>query len=272
MAQIWSESRYQRPQHRSKGPKWWTSGQNWGLLARFGPFCLNLSHYARIWAILQNLGQNRPQRRRSPEDEARGGTDGHMDGQTHIYMDGWTDSPCVLQDFVPFGAAAQKTFSGFKFAPSALSSWMDGRAASLLPPLRFTIMKSRVRGIADHILPLSDWFGLKSSFEVRRQAWGLKGRFEVLKADLKPGGLESRYEVWKADLRTRSLLLPCKKRLTRCWSIPIIWSAHPGNYNIQTDTYPWNYITFTQKNKRIWQGTFRSKEDAVDVPFQHILQ
>ena len=137
---------------------------------------------------------------------------------------------------------------------------MDGRAASLLPPLRFTIMKSRVRGIADHILPLSDWFGLKSSFEVRRQAWGLKGRFEVLKADLKPGGLESRYEVWKADLMTRSHLLPCKKRLTRCWSIPIIWSAHPGNYNIQTDTYPWNYITFTQKTKESDKAPSRVKK------------
>ena len=31
---------------------------------------------------------------------------GRTDGQT----DGWTDPPCVLQDFVPFGAAAQKHY------------------------------------------------------------------------------------------------------------------------------------------------------------------
>ena len=38
-------------------------------------------------------------------DEAlRMGRGGRTDGR----MDGWTDSPCVLQDFVPFGAAAQK--------------------------------------------------------------------------------------------------------------------------------------------------------------------
>ena len=31
-------------------------------------------------------------------------TDRWTDGR----MDGWTDSPCVLQDFVPFGGGAQK--------------------------------------------------------------------------------------------------------------------------------------------------------------------
>ena len=40
----------------------------------FGPFCLDLGHIAWIWAIWQNMGQNRPQRRQSPEDGA-GGTD-----------------------------------------------------------------------------------------------------------------------------------------------------------------------------------------------------
>ena len=40
-----------------------------------------------------------------------GRTDRWMDGQTENgWMDGWTDGqtkvPCVLQDFVPFGAAA----------------------------------------------------------------------------------------------------------------------------------------------------------------------
>ena len=69
----------------------------------FGPFCLDLGHIAWIWAIWQNMGQNRPQRRRSPEDGA-GGTD----GRTYVRTDGRTDSPCVLQDFVPFRTAAQK--------------------------------------------------------------------------------------------------------------------------------------------------------------------
>ena len=73
-------------------------------MLEFGPFCLDLGHIAWIWAILQNLGLNRPQRRRSPEGGAGGGTDGRTYGRT----DGRTDSPCVLQDFVPFGAAAQK--------------------------------------------------------------------------------------------------------------------------------------------------------------------
>ena len=40
-------------------------------------------------------------------------------------------SPSILQDYVPFGTTA------------------------LLPP---TIMQSRATGIADHILPLGDWF------------------------------------------------------------------------------------------------------------------
>ena len=48
-------------------------------------------------------------------------------------------SPCVLQDFVPFGAAA------------------------LLPSLKFTITQSRAKGIADHILPLGDLFYLLGS-------------------------------------------------------------------------------------------------------------
>ena len=47
----------------------------------FEPFCLDLGHIAWIWAIRQNLGQNRPQRRQSPEDEV-GGMDGQMYGGT----------------------------------------------------------------------------------------------------------------------------------------------------------------------------------------------
>ena len=56
--------------------------------------------------------------------------------QTDRQMDERTDeqkSPYVLQDFVPFGAAA-------------------------LLPLQFTIMQSWVTGMADHILPLGDLF------------------------------------------------------------------------------------------------------------------
>ena len=30
------------------------------------------------------------------------------EGRTDVRTDGWTYSPCVLQDYVPFGAAAQK--------------------------------------------------------------------------------------------------------------------------------------------------------------------
>ena len=79
----------------------------------FGPFCLDLGHIAWIWAIWQNMGQNRPQKRQSPEDGV-GGTNGRMDGRMYIRMNGRTygrtyertDSPCVLQDFAPFEVAA----------------------------------------------------------------------------------------------------------------------------------------------------------------------
>ena len=51
----------------------------WAIMLGFGPFCLDLGHIAWIWAIWQNLGQNRPQRRQSPEDGAGG--DGRRNGQ-----------------------------------------------------------------------------------------------------------------------------------------------------------------------------------------------
>ena len=65
------------------------SGKIWAILLEFRPFCLDLGHIAWIWALWQNLGQNRPQRRHSPEDGARGAgwTDVHMDVRT----DGWTN-------------------------------------------------------------------------------------------------------------------------------------------------------------------------------------
>ena len=49
-------------------PEWGFFGQIWAILLGFGPFCLDLGHIAWIWAIWQNLGQNRPQRRQRPED------------------------------------------------------------------------------------------------------------------------------------------------------------------------------------------------------------
>ena len=106
----------------------------------FGPFCLDLGHIAWIWAIWQNLGQNGPQRRRSPEGGAgeggrtNGWMDGRTDGRTYGRTYGRTDSPCVLQDFVPFGAAA------------------------LLPlNLNHTLLKQGT-GTADHLLPLGCYF------------------------------------------------------------------------------------------------------------------
>ena len=96
----------------------------------FGQFCLDLVHIAWIWAIWRNLGQYRPQRRQSPEEGAGGDEQmGQMDGRT----DGWTDSPYVLQDFVPFGAAA------------------------LVPlNLNHTLLKQGT-GTADHLLPLGSY-------------------------------------------------------------------------------------------------------------------
>ena len=73
-------------------------------------------------------------------------------------MDERIKVPCVLQDFVPLGAAA------------------------LLPLTPFTIIQSRATGIPDHILPLGDlffkWFGFGSmgldlGFEAGNWALGL---------------------------------------------------------------------------------------------------
>ena len=63
----------------------------------FQPFWLDLGHIAWIWAIWQNMGQNRPQRRQSPEDGA-GGTDGWTNGKNppcstdHIHSNPVADS------------------------------------------------------------------------------------------------------------------------------------------------------------------------------------
>ena len=59
------------------------SGYIWAILLEFRPFCLDLGHFAKIWAIL--LGFGRIWVRISPKgDEAlMGGTDGRMD----VWMD-----------------------------------------------------------------------------------------------------------------------------------------------------------------------------------------
>ena len=49
-------------------------------------------------------------------------------------MDGWADFPCVLQDFVPFGAAALLPFN-----------------------INQTLLKQGT-GTADHLLPLGCYF------------------------------------------------------------------------------------------------------------------
>ena len=64
-----------------------------GLKSR--PFCLDLGHFAKIWAILVGFGLfGRIWVRIGPKgDEAlrMGGTDGRTDGQTDGRMDGRTD-------------------------------------------------------------------------------------------------------------------------------------------------------------------------------------
>ena len=74
------------------------SGKIWAILLVFRTSWLDLGHIAWILAIWQNLGQNRPQRRRSPEDGA-GGAYGWTDGQTDspVYYRTWSPSgplPC----------------------------------------------------------------------------------------------------------------------------------------------------------------------------------
>ena len=89
-----------RPEFRFPSQIWSILPGLGPFLPGFGPFWQDLGHFAWIWAIQFGFG---PQRRQSPEGGAEGGTDVRTYGQT--------DSPCVLQDFVPFGAAAQTATS-----------------------------------------------------------------------------------------------------------------------------------------------------------------
>ena len=87
-------------------PEFRFSSQIRPILPGLRPFCLDLANFGRIWTILLGFGPyslDLGPKRDKAEGGARGG-DGRTDGRTY----GRTDSPCVLQDFVPFGAAAQK--------------------------------------------------------------------------------------------------------------------------------------------------------------------
>ena len=59
-------------------PEFRFSSQIWPISPGFGPFWLDLGHFAWIWAIQFGFG---PQRRRSPEGREEGG-DGRMYGST----------------------------------------------------------------------------------------------------------------------------------------------------------------------------------------------
>ena len=84
--QFWPEVHYFGPLDLYCGLWYLDSDQIWAILLEFGPLCLDLGQFAYIWAILLEFGLF-----------------GRMEGR----MDVWTDrSPCVLQDLVPFGAAA----------------------------------------------------------------------------------------------------------------------------------------------------------------------
>ena len=70
-----------------------------------------------------------------------------MDGRMNKQMNGRMKVPCVLQDFIPFGAAA------------------------LLPPTPIHAKQSRATGIADHILPLGDLFCTSQASHILNQTF-----------------------------------------------------------------------------------------------------
>ena len=113
MAQIqakWPKSS-QKTQIFAWGPSFWPlRPMLWPPKPRFfWALWLSLDHFAWIWAIW-------------PNEQTKGRMDWQMDGQT--------DSPCVLQDFVLFGAAAQPLLN-----------------------LNHTLLKQGT-GTADHLPPL----------------------------------------------------------------------------------------------------------------------
>ena len=60
----------------------------------------------------KSVSDGRTDRRTDRRTDGR--TDRQTDRRTDGRTDGRTDSPCVLQDFVPFGAAAQKWVQGLR--------------------------------------------------------------------------------------------------------------------------------------------------------------
>ena len=89
-------------------PEFRFSSQIRPILPGVGSFCLNLAHFGWIWAILLGFGPYSLDLGPKGDKALRVGWG---DGRTYGRTDGWTDSPCVLQDFVPFGAAAKKSNS-----------------------------------------------------------------------------------------------------------------------------------------------------------------
>ena len=79
-----------------------------------------------------------------------------------VWIDGWTDSPGFLQDFVPF------------------------RAAALLLNLNPTLLKQGT-GTADHLLPLGCYLDMLSVPSLKSALSGLKSGFLGVK--LVPSGL-----------------------------------------------------------------------------------
>ena len=90
-------------------PEFRFSSQIRPILPGLRPFCLDLANFGRIWTILLGFGPySLDLGPKGDEAEGRAGGWGRTDVRTYGWTDGQTDSPCVLQDFVPFGAAAQK--------------------------------------------------------------------------------------------------------------------------------------------------------------------
>ena len=89
-------------------PEFRFSSQIWPILPGLGPFCLELAHFGWILAILLGFGPYSLDLGPQGDEALRVG----RGGRTYVRTDGRTDPPCVLQDFVPFGAAAQKRIFG----------------------------------------------------------------------------------------------------------------------------------------------------------------